>query len=122
VLSRLAALTALVVVAQGCAGEAALDVAPRAEVCGPRIEGEPCTSARVGVEYPVAVWSHCGVGPVYFAGRYWVVEPTQPEGSNTLQGVMQLVEEDELVAFRTEEGRQYAFKPAPTSFTPPICS
>jgi hypothetical protein len=37
--------------------------------------------AKVGVEYPVAPLSHCGVGWAYFAGRFWVIDPPQPEGA-----------------------------------------
>jgi hypothetical protein len=63
--------------------------------------------------------SHCGVGHAYFDGRYWVIEPTQPEGANELHGVMTLVIPT-LMQFRSGD-RIFAFKPAPTSFSPPPC-
>lgn len=88
--------------------------------CSPEAKRTPCSSARTGVEYPMSLWTHCGVGYAYFAGRYWVIEPTQPEGANSLSGVMTLITAD-LAEF-SSEGRRYDFKPASTSFSPPPCA
>ncbi len=116
----LVALALLAAFAQGCAvGEA--EVAPRAEICSPTHEGEPCASARVGVAYRAAIWSHCGVEWSYFGGRFWVVDPPQPEGSNELHGLMTLLERDERLIFDVDDGRRYAFEPAPDSYAPPPC-
>ncbi len=63
--------------------------------------------------------THCGVGHTYFDGRFWIIEPTQPQGVNHINGVMTLVTRD-LAHFRGD-GLQFAFKPAPSSFVPPAC-
>lgn len=115
----LSAAVLLISMSTGCAGKAP---ERQAELCTPKHRGEPCASARVGVEYPVALFTHCGVGYVYFAGRYWVIDPPQPEGANELHGFVTLVAANKLVQFRGDDDRRYAFKPAPTSFSPAPCS
>ena len=101
----------------GCAGDTVSEAKP--EHCSPASTRVPCTSARIGVEYPMAVASHCGVGSAYFDGRYWVIDPTQPEGANEIYGVMTLVDPS-LLDFTGEDFR-YVFKPAPASYSPPGC-
>ena len=103
-------------VAAGCAGEDP----ERASVCTPNERGEPCASARLGVEYSATLYTHCGIGWTYFGGRYWAIDPPQPEGANLLYGYLTLVSRDEL-AFWGDDGRRYAFKKAPTSSSPPPC-
>jgi hypothetical protein len=120
-LLRLAVLTVFAAVAQGCAGDFTREAAPRAEVCSPRLEGEPCAVARAGVEYPAAILSHCGVEWAYFDGRYWLADPRQSEGANELHGVMSFVDGETRVRFDVEDGRRYEFEPAPTSYEPPLC-
>ena len=90
-------------------------------MCTPKERSIPCSAAERGVEYPVTLFTHCGVGLAYFAGRYWVIDPAQPEGTNDLFGHMTLVGDHEL-SFRSEDGHRYAFKPAPPEFKPPPCS
>jgi len=115
------ALVALcfLVTAAGCSEETSQS---KSVICSPRVPRVPCVSARVGVEYPLGIWTHCGVSHVYFAGRYWVIDPPQPEGANSIEGNMTLVTPDELIQFRESDGRQYAFKPAPRSFAPSPCT
>lgn len=113
---RLLPLLVCTVALAGCGNERG---AQAPQFCGPDVERVPCTSARTGVEYPVSVWTHCGVGHAYFAGRYWVIEPAQPEAANSVAGVMTLVARD-LVEFQTET-RRFFFEPAPRSFSPPPC-
>lgn len=108
----------VLLVATGCADEAA----EPAGICTPKDRGAPCAHAKVGVEYPVALLSHCGAGWAYFAGRFWVIDPPQPEGANGIYGVMSVVGDYEFAHFRGDDGRRYAFKPAPETFTPPPCA
>lgn len=111
------ALVCLLSVVAGCSGEEAATAKPL--FCSPKIATAPCGHARVGVEYPVALWSHCGVSQAYFGGRYWVIEPAQPEGANYLDGVM-TIHDSTLAEFRSKD-RRFHFKPAPNPFSPPLC-
>jgi hypothetical protein len=113
----LLSVVCLLLVATGCAKEA---VDARPTICSPEMTRSPCASARVGVDYPTALFTHCGVRWAYFDGRYWVIDPPQPEGANLVYGVMTLLSANEL-AFDGEDGRRYAFKRAPASFSPPLC-
>lgn len=108
---------ALSALAAGCTEESSTLPA----ICEPKHHGAPCAMAEPGVEYPVALLSHCGVSWAYFAGRYWVIDSPQPEGNNEIHGVMSLVGDYELAAFRGDDGRRFSFKPAPSSFKPPPC-
>jgi hypothetical protein len=110
----------LICASTGCAGWADDASEPRPKLCSSRDLGEPCASARVGVDYPIAIWSHCGVEQMYFGGRYWVIDPPQPEGRNELHGLARLLAESEL-HFTSEDDRRYRFKPAPRSYSPPPC-
>lgn len=113
---RLLVLAILALAVVGCGGKSAAKPTPG---CVPESRRVPCTSAEVGVEYPFSLFAHCGVGWAYFDGRYWVIDPTQPEGSSSLQGFITLVTR-QLAAFRGDR-QQYNFKPARRSFAPPIC-
>jgi hypothetical protein len=87
--------------------------------CSPESSRAGCASVRVGVEYALSLHAHCGVGHTYFDGRFWVIDPVQPHGANSIDGTMTLVARD-LAAFRGA-GVRFAFKPAPSSFAPPAC-
>jgi hypothetical protein len=125
-LTRLLA-AAVVVVAVAAAGAALLRSAssgqPTAEspprFCSPESTRPACSSAHIGVEYELSLYTHCGVGHTYFDDRYWIIEPTQPDAGNHVDGVMQLVTRD--LAYFRGEGLRFAFEPAPSSFAPPPC-
>lgn len=110
----------VVLIGAGCAHQSSDQEAAPPEICGPKVEQEPCTSADIGVEYPTALLSHCEIGWAYIDGRYWVIEPPQPGGPNFVSGYAQLVTDHEL-SFRGNDGSRYTFKPAPESFSPPLC-
>jgi hypothetical protein len=80
----------------------------------------PCVDARLEVDYRLRVSTHCGVRTAYLDGRWWRIDPPQPEGRNWLAGTARLLSSDELV-FETDDGRRYAFAPAPPGFVPPPC-
>lgn len=80
----------------------------------------PCTDARVAVDYRVRIWTHCGVHAAYLDGRWWRIDPPQPEGRNWVAGVARLLGSEDLV-FQADDGRRYAFEPAPPAFVPPPC-
>jgi hypothetical protein len=101
----------------GCGGQPTAESPQR--FCSPESTRAACSSARVGVEYELSLYTHCGVGHTYFDGRYWIIEPTQPHAGNHVDGVIQLVTKN-LAHFRGE-GLQFAFEPAPSSFAPPPC-
>ncbi len=101
----------------GCGGETAAKPNPR--VCSPQSTRMGCTSARIGVEYAIALSTHCDVGRTYFDGRFWIIDRTQPYGGNRIEGARTLVTRD--LALFGDEGLQFAFKPAPSSFVPPAC-
>ncbi len=113
---RLLVLVVLTLAVVGCGGKSAAKPTPG---CVPESHRAPCTAARVGIEYPFSVFTHCGVGYTYFDGRYWVIDPTQPGRGNSLQGFMTLVTRG-LAQFRGAR-QHYAFKPAPPSFVLPVC-
>jgi hypothetical protein len=100
-----------------CGGRAAAEPTPR--LCSPESSRAGCRSARIGVEYALSLYAHCGVGHTYFDGRFWIVEPTQPHGANSIDGTMTLVAPD--LAMFHGAGVGFAFKPAPSSFAPPSC-
>lgn len=110
---RLLLLACLAPAVVACGGEAAT----KASSCSPESSRVPCTSARIGVEYALALSTHCGVGHTYFDGRYWVIDPTQPSSGNSLHGAMTLVTRD-LAQFRGG-GLRFAFKPARPALAPP---
>jgi hypothetical protein len=100
-----------------CGGQAQAE--PR--VCQPETDLPGCTSARVGVEYDLSLTTHCGIVGTYFDGRLWIVEPARPyRGGNYITGTMKLVSEN-AARFSGSGGRQIAFEPAPSGFTPPPC-
>jgi len=101
----------------GCGGQATAEPKPR--FCSPDSSRAGCTTVQIDVEYSLSLHTHCGVGHTYFDGRYWIISPTQPEGRNSITGVMQLVTKS-LAHFRGG-GRRFAFKPAPSAFAPPPC-
>jgi hypothetical protein len=72
------------------------------------------------VDYRVRIAAHCGVHAAFVDGRWWRIEPAQPEGASWLAGTARLLAPDELT-FRSDDGRRYAFAPAPSSFRPPPC-
>lgn len=114
---------ALLVVAVAIPGGSGGGAAPRgadAPLCTPRAMRRPCAGARVAVDYRIRVSTHCGVDSAYFDGRWWRIDPPQPEGSNWIAGLARLLSRDEL-AFEADDGRQYAFAPAPRTFSPPSC-
>jgi hypothetical protein len=103
----------------GCGGDAATPAAD-APLCSPRSTEQPCSRARLEVDYRVRIHTHCGVHSAYLDGRWWRVEPAQPEGANWLAGTARLLSDDAL-DFRSDDGRRYAFAPASPRFRPPPC-
>jgi hypothetical protein len=101
-----------------CGGQA--EAQPR--FCKPETDLPGCTSAQIGVEYDHSLSTHCGIVGTYFDGRLWIVEPKRPySGSNYLTGTMQLVTTNAAQFTVGIGGRQIAFEPAPSGFTPPPC-
>jgi hypothetical protein len=116
---RVLAIAAVALALAGCAGDE--KTATRPPQCTELSTRVPCTSARVGVDYPLTLHTHCGITHVYLDGRYWTIEPPQPgSGANTTSGVVQLVARH-LAYFRVDGGPRYAFAPAPPDFRPPPC-
>lgn len=115
VVSAFSGLVTLIVVACGAQAQAE----PMA--CQPESSQPRCVSAQIGVEYDLSLSAHCGIRGTYFDGRLWIIEPERPyQGGNYITGTMQLVTEN-VAQFSGSGGRQIAFEPAPSRFTPPPC-
>lgn len=91
-----------------------------APLCSPRSAQPPCTNASVEVDYRIRISTHCGVNAAYLDGRWWRIDPPQPEGASWIAGTARLLDSHELV-FHADDGRRYAFAPAPSAFAPPSC-
>lgn len=55
----------------------------------------------------------------YVDGRFWVIEPGQPNSSEQIYGVVRLTDRSNL-EFRGDDFR-YVFKQASASYSPPPC-
>lgn len=119
---RQAASVALVGIALAAAGSSggAERRATDAPLCSPRSGQRPCTDAGLATDYRIRISTHCGFESLYFDGRWWRIDPPQPEGRNWIAGTARLLDADEL-SFRADDGRRYAFAPAPPAFEPPPC-
>jgi hypothetical protein len=92
-------------------------------LCEPVSNVEPCTSAEVGIGYPVVVQGHCEIEWAYFDGRYWVPASGRPApsgGMDVVPGMMLMNAEDE-VSFQGDSG-EVVFVPAAAGYAPPPCA
>jgi hypothetical protein len=96
---------------------------PAGVLCEPVSNVEPCTSAAIGVGYPVVLQGHCEIEWAYFDGRYWVPasgRPARSGGMDIVPGVMLMHAEDEA-SFQGDSG-EVVFAPAPAGYVPPSCA
>ena len=145
---RLAALAVASAIVAGCGGadaereaESTTPARPSAVggefgdppqgLCGPDSRTPPCArGAKVGVEYPYVLLTHCGIVHTYFDGRRWLAEPplsgghgNAPRGwgNPTEEGWMRLDGRSEAT-FRGRSGHVARFVPAPPSYEPQLCA
>jgi hypothetical protein len=93
-------------------------------ICEPASTIEPCTSAEIGVVYPVALEGHCEIEVAYIDGRYWLTASGHPEpsgGMGVVPGAIVLHSREEAL-FEGDDGAEVTFVPAPPRYVPPPCA